>query len=105
MSTQNLAQDIASRSRATNEPSRKSLHIELAAAIKALQTHILREEGNEREVAEQFKIVSRVLDQAIERTRRRPEPRDDQEWAARKERLAKARERIMETFQYKRKAS
>ena len=83
------------------QANRKALHQELHNAIRTLQSSIMKEEGNEREVAETFKTISRALDQAVERTRKRPEPRTDQEWLSKKTRLAESRRALMELWKLK----
>ena len=77
---------------------KKPLHQDLLAAIRGLQTAIMKEDGNEREVAEQYKSIYRLLDDAVEKTRKRPEPRIDAEWIEKKQKLEQSRAKIMEVF-------
>ena len=89
---------------AAQQPEKK-LQQEINTALRTLQSDLVREglasSGGEREIVEHYKLLTRYLDSAVEKTRKRQEPREDDEWRRKKERLTDSQKKILRIFNIK----
>jgi hypothetical protein len=88
----------ASLKKAASEGSKKALHQEINNGLRLLQTSITKDDGTERDINEHFKAISRLLDNAVERTRKRPEQRTDAEWLEKKAKVEEVKKNVMKLW-------
>jgi hypothetical protein len=74
---------------------------ELANGIRTLQSAIIKDDTSAVEVREAVKIISRLLDQEVERTRKRPEARSDLDWLEKKQKLQESKRGLQEIWKIK----
>lgn len=89
------------RVRMQHEAQRKPLHTDLFSALRNLQTSILKTDGNELDVREAYKSINKLLDNATEKTRKRPPEPNDQIWSDKRMQLKTAKDSMMDIVRKK----
>ncbi|KAH9259457.1 hypothetical protein BASA81_002500 [Batrachochytrium salamandrivorans] len=81
----------------------RRLNTDIHQTIRGIQTSLFKDDGNtDRDIVEHFKTLSKGLDNLVEKTRKRPVDRLDDEVAnAKRQRLINSRNRIRSIFKVK----
>lgn len=77
---------------------RKPLYQDLGNFIRQMQATMIKDDAFDRDISENYKTISRLLDLAVEKTRKRPEPNGNTEWLEKKVRLAESRKGLCEIW-------